>query len=68
MAQCVNHPEREAGAVCRKHGRGFCAQCCECRDTLRCCGCLDPKVYCAYRTQCLIWELSRERRKAEGAG
>lgn len=63
---CRNHPEREAQALCEKHGAGFCAECCRCLDAERCCGCLDPRVYCAFRTQCLVWELSRERRRAEG--
>ncbi len=60
---CRRHPEREAAAACRKLGVGFCAECCECLDAQRCCECLDPKVYCQFRTQCMIWELSRERRR-----
>ena len=61
--KCRRHADREAAAVCAKHGSGFCAACCECLDAQRCCECLDPKVYCQHRTQCLIWELSRERRR-----
>lgn len=64
--RCRNHPEREAVAVCQKLGSGFCAECCACRDALRCCACLDPQVYCAFRTQCLVWEHSRERRRGRG--
>jgi hypothetical protein len=26
---------------------------------------MDPKAYCKYRTQCGIWEMSRDRRKRE---
>lgn len=59
---CRNHPGREAQAICQKHNVGFCAECCECLAAERCCGCLDPKVYCTFRTQCLVWEFSRERR------
>lgn len=61
---CRNHPDREATALCQKHGTGFCAACCECREARECCGCLDPAVYCQFRRQCLVWELSRERRRA----
>jgi len=62
--RCRNHVDREAAAVCQKHAAGFCAECCECRDALRCCACLDPQVYCQFRTQCMIWEHERERRRA----
>ena len=62
--KCKNHPDREAIAVCDKHQVGFCDECCECEDLASCCGCLDPTSHCQFRTQCLIWELSRERRRA----
>ena len=61
--KCRNHPDRDAAAICQKLGAGFCRECCECRDVAACCGCLDPQVYCTFRTQCLIWEMSRQRRK-----
>ena len=61
--KCKKHPDREAIAICQKHQAGFCRECCECRDSLYCCNCVDPKLYCRFRTQCLVWELSRERRK-----
>lgn len=61
--KCRNHPDRDATAICQKLGTGFCAECCECGNPAECCGCLDPQVYCTFRTQCLIWEMSRERRK-----
>ena len=64
--QCRNHPERPAAAICQKLGTGFCAQCCECPAAQECCGCLDPQVYCRFRTQCLIWENARERRRKAG--
>jgi hypothetical protein len=66
--QCRNHPDREAAAICQKVGTGFCSRCCECRVVAECCGCLDPQVYCTFRTQCLIWEMSRARRKAGERG
>lgn len=63
---CRNHPDRDATALCQKLGIGFCTECCRCPDAAACCGCLDPKVYCQFRTQCLVWEASRERRRAGG--
>jgi hypothetical protein len=30
-----------------------------------CCECVDPKVYCKFKTQCIIWEVSKDRRKEE---
>ena len=64
--QCRNHPDRAAAAICQKLSTGFCAECCECPTAQSCCGCLDPNVYCQFRTQCLIWEIARERRRRPG--
>ena len=61
--KCKNHPDREAIGVCQKHEAGFCRECCECLNIDHCCECIDPKLYCKFRTQCLIWEMSRDRRK-----
>jgi hypothetical protein len=61
--KCRNHPDQDAVALCQKIGTGFCAACCDCEETTVCCGCLDPQVYCQFRPQCLIWELSRARRR-----
>jgi len=61
--KCRNHPERDAIATCQKYETGFCEECCECLNIDYCCECLDPKLYCKFRTQCLIWEMSRDRRK-----
>jgi hypothetical protein len=30
-----------------------------------CCECIDPRLYCKFRTQCLIWEMSKDRRKKD---
>ncbi len=61
--KCRNHPDRDAIGVCQKHEAGFCQECCECLDIDLCCDCMDPKLYCKFRTQCIIWEMSRDRRK-----
>jgi hypothetical protein len=61
--QCRNHPEREAAAICQKQGVGFCAACCACLRVEECCDCPAAEVYCQHRTQCLVWEAARERRR-----
>ncbi len=58
---CKNHPERQAVAVCQKYNIGYCRECCEFLDINECCKCSDPKLYCKFRTQCIIWELSRKK-------
>jgi len=63
--KCRNHPDREAIGVCQKHEMGFCQECCECLNIDHCCDCIDPKLYCKFRDQCIIWEMSRDRRKRE---
>jgi hypothetical protein len=63
--KCKNHPEKNAIAVCQKYSTGYCDICCECLDKHSCCECSDPELYCKFRTQCIIWEISRQRRKKE---
>lgn len=65
--KCRTHPHREAAAVCQKHESGFCLECCRCLTADYCCVCLDPRLYCKYRSQCVIWETSRDRRKKDTA-
>jgi len=60
---CKNHCQKQSVANCQKHQVGYCKECCECQDLTECCGCSDPNLYCKFRSQCLIWELSRSRRK-----
>ena len=67
--RCRNHPDREAVAVCDKRQVGFCEECCACEDVAECCGCMDPGSHCQFRSMCLVWELSRSRRrKVAGSG
>ena len=61
--KCRKHPDREAIGVCQKYETGFCQECCECLNIDHCCECIDPEAYCKFRTQCMIWEMSRDRRK-----
>lgn len=45
---CVNHIEREGVYFCQKYSRYFCETCMKCSD---------PKLYCKFRSMCIIWEL-----------
>jgi len=62
MGKCGGHPERDTHYHCLKHDRFFC------QDCLRC---VDPELYCKFRTSCTIWfeykeKLREERRREEG--
>jgi hypothetical protein len=48
--RCAGHPELEGRYYCNKYGRYLCDACATCAD---------PKLYCKYRSQCIIWELER---------
>jgi len=57
MAHCVNHPDREAAITCQKiDSRGYCQECLD-----EGAPCFDPELYCKFRSQCIIWELAREK-------
>lgn len=51
--RCVNHPEVEGNFYCSKYARHLCEVCATCAD---------PKLYCKFRPQCIIWELQRYAR------
>ena len=55
---CKHHPDREAAVPCQKHQTGYCSECLENGVS-----CMDPSIYCKFRTQCVIWEMGREERK-----
>ena len=56
MAVCRNHPDREAFVTCQKHLVGLCHECLDSDPT-----CMDPELYCKFRSQCVINELMKER-------
>lgn len=57
MIKCRNHPDIDTPIVCQKNdSRGYCPQCLE-----EGAPCFDPEVYCKFRSQCVIWELAREK-------
>jgi hypothetical protein len=45
MGTCKNHPDRETNYICAKHGYHLCEECLRCHD---------PKLYCKYRSSCII--------------
>lgn len=45
MGNCTNHPERETGYLCSKHGIYLCEDCLKCRDL---------QLYCKHRSSCAI--------------
>ncbi len=55
---CRYHPEREARVVCQKMLLGYCDECLD--NGVEC---ADPSNYCKFRPQCVIHELSKERRR-----
>ena len=63
---CKNHPDRNVVAICQKYNIGYCDICCECNDDNSCCECSDPELYCRFRSQCIIWEICKQRRKKKG--
>ena len=57
MPACHIHPNREARVTCKKANfRGYCEACLE-----EGAPCFDPGLYCKFRSQCVIWELAREK-------
>jgi len=63
---CMKHPERTAVAVCEKNEMGFCSECLSTYKREHDSKCFDPALYCKYRTSCLLWGFSREKKKQAG--
>lgn len=53
MSGCKNHPEREGQYYCSKHQYYLCQECVQC---------LDPTLYCKYRSACLISFIGKEKK------
>lgn len=47
---CQDHPGSEGVFLCMKDARRLCADCARCAW---------PEGHCAFRTQCVIWEVER---------
>jgi len=56
MGRCRNHPERETAHQCLKHNFFLCEDCLSC---------LDPELYCKFRTACTIWFVHKEKVREE---
>ncbi|MCA1959250.1 MAG: hypothetical protein LDL33_00540 [Desulfomonile sp.] len=48
---CTRHPDREASFYCQKDGTYLCEEC-------ACCW--SPRIYCKFRTACVIHALTKE--------
>jgi len=68
MTRCKFHPEREAVALCEKFGVGYCQGCCEDPALPEGCTCSSPGQHCRFRSQCIVWERSKERRRRQRDG
>ena len=60
---CRFHPEKRAVAICEKFKVGYCSECCESDLPEEGCRCLSPDQHCRFRSQCIVWELSKDKRK-----
>jgi len=49
--ECYRHPDRDGSFYCQKDANYMCEECACCRS---------PRVYCQFRTACLINLLTRE--------
>jgi len=64
MPACRTHPDREGVIPCQKYQIAYCRQCFE-----QGVSCNDPRLYCKFRSQCLINEFQKERERGnEGMG
>jgi len=46
MGTCKNHPDRQTNYLCQKHNYFLCEACL---------ACVDPKLYCKFRSSCIIF-------------
>ncbi len=53
MGRCINHPDRETSYICLKHNVYLCDECL---------GCRDPKIYCKFRSSCIIWFITKKNK------
>lgn len=52
MITCVNHPDRLTNYQCMKHKIYLCSECL---------ACMDPSLYCKYRSSCVIWFATKKK-------
>lgn len=48
---CSRHPDRDAAYYCQKDDRYLCRECARC---------YNPRIYCTFRTACVIDLLTKE--------
>lgn len=54
MGRCINHPDRETSYHCLKYNIYLCDECL---------GCRDPKIYCKFRSSCIVWFMTKKNKK-----
>ncbi len=59
---CQNHPQNPVTARCLKFNRRFCDLDFE-LDAEEPARCLSEGTFCEYRSQCMVWEKLRERKR-----
>lgn len=62
---CQNHPDREVTARCVRFNRRFCDL--DFIPGKKGAECLSEGSYCQHRSQCMVWEKIRQRRRRERA-
>ncbi len=60
--RCQNHPDQPVTARCLRFDRRFCELDFEEGGEAEC---LSKGTYCEYRSQCMIWEKLRKKKRRE---
>jgi hypothetical protein len=58
MGTCKNHPDRHTGYICQKHNYYLCDSCLACSD---------PKLYCKFRSSCIIFFRTEKEEGTDGS-
>jgi len=59
MGKCKNHPNVDTAYYCSKHQYYLCEECLTC---------VDPEIYCKFRSSCVINFLEKEKKIKEKNG
>ena len=53
MGKCANHPDRETSFLCLNCNIYMCEECQKC---------LDPEIFCKFRSSCPIWFINKRQK------
>ena len=56
MGRCSIHKDRETSTMCSKHHVYMCEACLHC---------MDPNIYCKFRSACVIHFKEKEKEKSQ---